>query len=446
MSEEIKVIEEGTPQVLAEEPKATVLDCFGHTTQEISDRYNGDLQGGLYYYLIDEKLMRDYCTDVGTARKTVLVPPTEAVVSVSYSPYLTRDDFTVSEIQFDKARFPVKGLTDNDSGTNVVGTVVRINEVKVAETGRPQTDKKIGEFKCFNPAKSIGGARNWRNEGKLHLFPYQYGMMYDGVSNPYEFKYELLTGNTQTVRAHLTYNNTGTYDYYISGYKGDFKGVVESCINQTASQLPVVSNAYTNFMAQNQAQMSAMKSNGAVGMISGAMQGALGGALTGAAVGGINGAVAGPMGVLAGSIVGAGSGILSGHAQISQAYAQERDLTTTPGVLGNMGTDFLFKRERMDIPQLTLYRYSILESQLQRLGDFFAMYGYKQNKIMRPNTRNRYYYNYIKTSGANLRSNGKIPKEHFEEIQSILDNGTTIWHIARPGVDVGDYSKDNYEV
>ena len=73
------------------------------------------------------------------------------------------------------------------------------------------------------------------------------------------------------------------------------------------------------------------------------------------------------------------------------------------------------------------------------------MFGYKQNKILTPNIRNRYYYNYIKTVGANLQSN-EIPRHHFEQLKAIFDNGVTIWHIDREGVVVGDISMDNYEI
>ena len=92
-----------------------------------------------------------------------------------------------------------------------------------------------------------------------------------------------------------------------------------------------------------------------------------------------------------------------------------------------------------------LYRYRINDVDCERLGWYFHMYGYKQNKILTPNIRNRYYYNYIKTIGCNLKSN-QIPRSHFEQLKSIFDAGVTIWHIDREGVVVGDISNDNYEV
>ena len=65
---------------------------------------------------------------------------------------------------------------------------------------------------------------------------------------------------------------------------------------------------------------------------------------------------------------------------------------------------------------------------------------------MNVNTRNRYYYNYVKTIGVNLKATSGIPRNYLEEIKSIYNNGVTIWHVDRDNVVVGDYSKDNYEV
>ena len=73
------------------------------------------------------------------------------------------------------------------------------------------------------------------------------------------------------------------------------------------------------------------------------------------------------------------------------------------------------------------------------------MYGYKQNKLMLPNIKSRYYYNYIKTIGINIRGY-RIPRSHLEELRGIFDKGVTVWHIENNGVVVGDYSMDNYEI
>ena len=85
------------------------------------------------------------------------------------------------------------------------------------------------------------------------------------------------------------------------------------------------------------------------------------------------------------------------------------------------------------------------EAVMERIGLYFHTYGYAQNKMMKPNLRSRYYFNFIKTLDANVRGAG-IPREHLNKIKNIFNQGTTIWHVDRGSVVVGDYTKDNYEV
>ena len=110
----------------------------------------------------------------------------------------------------------------------------------------------------------------------------------------------------------------------------------------------------------------------------------------------------------------------------------------------SMGSDFYYGYDKGG-GKLTLYRFGLHEKQLKKIGDYFHMFGYKQNKVITPNIRNRYYFNYIKTTGINLYS-WRIPRQQLEELKAIFDRGTTIWHVDREGVIVGDYSNDNYEL
>lgn len=81
----------------------------------------------------------------------------------------------------------------------------------------------------------------------------------------------------------------------------------------------------------------------------------------------------------------------------------------------------------------------------KKIGDYFAMFGYKQNKLMDINVNSRHYYNYVKTIGINIKSN-KIPSNYLNTLKNIFDNGVTIWHIDNENVNIGDYSMDNKEV
>ena len=129
---------------------------------------------------------------------------------------------------------------------------------------------------------------------------------------------------------------------------------------------------------------------------------------------------------------------------INMAMAQANDMKSTPNTMLSMGSDVYFGLDKGN-KKVNLYRFGLTDEYYQKLGDYFAMFGYKQNKVMTINRRNRHYYNYIKTIGVNIKSSG-VPRNHLEEIKSIYNNGVTIWHIDREGVEVGNYSMDNYEV
>ncbi len=126
--------------------------------------------------------------------------------------------------------------------------------------------------------------------------------------------------------------------------------------------------------------------------------------------------------------------------------SQVRDLNNTPNTMLSMGSDFIYGYNKQG-SSLKLFRFSLTTEYATKLADYFAMYGYKQNKILNvnENMRTRYYYNYIKTIGINLTSKGSIEKDDIEVMKSIFDKGVTIWHIDRPNVVVSDYSMDNFE-
>ena len=175
-------------------------------------------------------------------------------------------------------------------------------------------------------------------------------------------------------------------------------------------------------------------------------------------VGGVIGGLMGDISSLTGGInstIGTVGNVLASQNQIAlnnrniqnsiqSAMAQANDMKSVPNTMISMGSDVFYGLVNGDY-SLYMYRYGLNIEVYKKLGDYFALFGYKQYKILTPNIRNRYYYNYIKTVGANLKSN-QIPRNHFEQLKAIFDNGVTIWHIDREGVTVGDISRDNYEV
>lgn len=82
-------------------------------------------------------------------------------------------------------------------------------------------------------------------------------------------------------------------------------------------------------------------------------------------------------------------------------------------------------------------RYTCRREIAEQIDDFFSMYGYNVSVLKKPNLTGRRSWNFVKTSGANVR--GKAPTAALDTINALLDSGTTFWHVD----DVGDYSLDN---
>lgn len=390
------------------DPGEEYHDYYGDYT----NNERGILTGGLYNYVIYESYIRKLLGKGETA-----VPPTDAVVNVNLMPYAHYANFEGFGTLFDTNRFPPSGELQDI-------TLYRCEKVT-----RPEST--LGSFSRYDSTQyeQAGGKFNWRKETKLQQYPYSYIEFNDHVSTPLMIEpsaFQYGASNTQAlcVRQHL--NQLGMYQLYVAGYKGDPEGLNEGVITQDLS-LPVTSDAYMDYMARNQSQFknNRLRAQAAIGT---------------AATQGIVGLFSTDLG---GNI---GNALLSGMNagfDLDATYAQERDLRNSPATLKNTGGDTLFNMQASD-KKMYLYRYRINDVDCERLGWYFHMFGYKQNKVMIPDLKSRKRYNYIKTMQANLKTTG-IPREHANTLTNIFNRGTTIWHVDN-GITVKDYSMDNEEV
>ena len=110
--------------------------------------------------------------------------------------------------------------------------------------------------------------------------------------------------------------------------------------------------------------------------------------------------------------------------------------------IGNILEEMGFSLQQNKYGQL--YKYQYKEDVMERIGWYFHLYGYKQNKIMIPNLKSRRRFNYLKTIQANLNTAG-IPKQFAQKLSEIFDSGVTVWHVDN-GITIKDYSYDNEEV
>lgn len=95
----------------------------------------------------------------------------------------------------------------------------------------------------------------------------------------------------------------------------------------------------------------------------------------------------------------------------------------------------------MGIQNFLIMQKTITREFAERLDQFFDMYGYKQNRIAKPDIDSRAHWNYIKTIDCNI--SGEVPGPDMEELKSLFNNGLTIWS---NGSEIGNYTLQNYEV
>ena len=136
---------------------------------------------------------------------------------------------------------------------------------------------------------------------------------------------------------------------------------------------------------------------------------------------------------------------LSQAQQIANHVIKMQDLKDTPDSLKQAGNNAEFDIADNNIGVIGL-SLTIKPEFLEKLYNYLYHYGYKCNNFKVPNTRSRYYFNYIKTIGATLNTN--IDSEWAEKIKQVYDNGVTIWHYrdANTFKGINNYDYENVQV
>ena len=400
-----------------------------------------------FYYMGDDINAGNEYENWNTEYTNAVLGNCSAIQSIQYVPFLRKTDLTLNAVPYDVARFGQ--LQSSHPKLDFAPYVYRIKALT--------TDiKTLGSFTVYSPSKTIGGARNWKNESRLYNYPYQFAMITDHLNPPFEVKYHLIPTNTGTVKVLNTISDRCSYGLFIDGYKGD-NGQLEAMVSGEAHELPCSSSAYNQWYASNKNQIAQNVSNMSQTAflnnqnISQNQQYNI----LNSTVGAVGNLLSLNFGGVANSVIGGFQNNMNMNfqkqmnnvgvqQQIAMNMAQGQDLRNTPNTMISMGSDVYYGLAKGKY-QLDLIRFGLTDEYFEKLGNYFAMYGYKQNKVMTINITNRYYYNYIKTIGVNIHSES-IPRNHLEQIKSIFDNGVTIWHTYREGVIVGDISKDNKEV
>lgn len=409
-----------------------------------------DLPYALYLYYLNNDLDND-----GT-NSSVLSNMT-GLVSVNYTPFLEPEDIELWQIPYDYERFD-KINSDVPALTHACD-VFRIASVE-------QGSKFIAQFSPYNETgKTIGGKRNWKNEGKLYNSPYYQLEINDGINPPLLLRPEFCPPIAD-LGVKTSISERCSYGLFVQGYKGDTHGFVEAMVSGDGAELPSTTSQWANWVATSKNQTNQNVQNAIAQSKLGEQYAVDSGNLslkTGAisSIGGVIGSALSLNfgGALMNGVQGVGQyyqnkmnienakaqGSLDRQNVIQSAMAQAKDMRTAPNTLLSQGANPIYGIRNND-RRLRLYRYGLTPEYAQRIGDYFALFGYKQNKMMKVDTRSRNYYNYVKMLQCNIKSNS-IPNNYLEELQSIFEKGVRIWHVDRSNFkEVGNYEYDNYEV
>lgn len=369
----------------------------------------GVLDGNLSYYVVSRPHLMTYANSLET-NDIVIIPPVDDIISCYFYPYMDLGNMLTVEVDYDEEAYP---LPYNENAVENL-TLTKIKHIS------GNGIKDVGTFsKYCVSGTDIGGTWKWQNEGKLWLPPFTTCTAYDGLSEPMEINPSLLPdGDNFTLCVRHSLNHLGAYTLYIDGYRGSSQGYLygQTC---TGLSFPIVSNAYTSFMHDNQFNLKNHRYQIATNCISG-----IGSSL-----------MKGDVSQLLSTITNTLGEVGSYHVPIAQAKLSGYQLS---GEGSNALHDIQF------LGGMQVFYQQYLDRYMNEIGSYFHRYGYAQNKLMTPNINSRKYFNYLK--GEVIIQSSTVPPEYMKELIGQFYEGATIWHLSTSNNFIGNYLPDNIEI
>lgn len=135
-------------------------------------------------------------------------------------------------------------------------------------------------------------------------------------------------------------------------------------------------------------------------------------------------------------VVGGAGAVIGGAQQIGALLAQRKDMSIQPPqskgqVSSSVNTVAGFQT-------FTLKTKTITKEMARILDDYFTCYGYKINRVQKPNISARPAFTYVKTVGCHIK--GDMCTEDITKVESIFDKGITFW---KNGNKIADYTQEN---
>lgn len=284
----------------------------------------------------------------------------------------------------------------------------------------------------------ISKLKNIANEPKLQTNDYRYIKVEYG-NQDITLNIEDLNAQNLTLRYKPTFSAKNSVAIIPKNYKNMDEAYTDVLtFDSTYNELPLRTDAWQQYLSQNKNAMvtgykvAKLERNATIA--NSVAGGALNAMLTGNVVG---------------SMVNAGAGAINAgidyQAKIMQMNAQINDIKATPDKVQNTSLDMILDFIIDDI-YIKINTFEIRDEYKQKIFNYLYHYGYKCNIFKTPNLRSRYYFNYIKTTDANIKSN--ISNEYISELKALFEKGLTIWHYRDDATFKGirNYAYENVEM
>lgn len=268
----------------------------------------------------------------------------------------------------------------------------------------------------------INNLKDIKNEPKLLISPYHFYKLSNNNGNELDINIVGLENYKEIQIYHIPNITPLSKElYYIKNYYNDKLGLFYNLVDNNVNEMPLANDKWIDYLSQNKASATA---GVAVNLGASALTTAIG-AFT-----------ANPLAIA--------GGVLSFGQSVANTILKQQDIKKSPDTARNLGNNASFNLARQ-LPSLQLEEFEIEENFKTTLFNYFYHYGYKCNDFKKPNTRSRYYFNYIKTIGANIKT--EIDADFRAEIANIFNNGITIWHYRTAGTfkGINNYDYENVE-
>lgn len=324
------------------------------------------------------------------------------------------------ELKLNADMFEKAGIADDKHGN--VDTIF-VKNIPDYETLEIDTGDKWGGF-------------TKDQESKLMMYPYCVTEITDFKGNHMNLKTEYINNNKLKiqVRGSLGVSNKVAYsirDYNADDALSDGKRLTvsldTSLINNNPNDIAIINDYLSAYLQGNKNSLENQKSS----ILFNGLMSVIGGGIS-AGASAVAGSPSGVASSATGMVSSAGNAVL----QMQAMQAKQADIANIPPQLTKMGGNTSFDYGN-GYSGVYIIKKQLKAEYRRSLSSFFHKYGYKINRVKKPNLRTRKVFNYIQTKDCFI--SGNINNNDLQEIRAIFDNGITLWHTNS----IGDYSVEN---